>query len=76
MHIDIDDKTKARLSAVAATRNTSPEELGADLLRHAVKYQAERAEDMERLDNMRENGGIPHDEMKSRILNQVTAKDV
>ena len=76
MQINLDDKTKARLSTVAAMKKTSPEAVAAELLRQASKYHAERAEDEQRLANLRETGGIPHDEMMHWLDDLATGQNV
>lgn len=63
MEIHLDEQTKARISDLAAMRNVKPEQLAAEWLAQVSKHQAEGAEDLQRLAGVRDDGGIPHDDM-------------
>ena len=45
-------------------------------MRDAINYHTEKAEDMERLADVKENGGIPHDEMMDWLDDLAAGKNV
>ena len=71
MNIQIDDKTLERLSAQAMIQNTTVENLAAKWLRQASKHHAEKCEDLERLNRMKNNGGVEHGDMMLWLKGQV-----
>ena len=76
MNIQLDDKTIELLAAVAALHNIPTEELAEEWLRDAINYHTEKAEDMERLADVKENGGIAHDEMMDWLDDLAAGKNV
>jgi len=80
MKVQLDDKTKAHLQAMPAHQNHPPELLAAEWLKqvsrqHFVADQT-REEDMERLADMKANGGIDHDDMMDWLDDLAAGKDV
>ncbi len=67
MDIELTKETEANLAAVAALKEMQPEALAAQMLeeqaRRLALFEREKSEDMERLQNMDNNGGIAHDDM-------------
>ncbi len=82
MKIDIDAQTETRLKEIATSGNLTPETLAAEILEQQIKdkdqalYWRERAEDMSRLKNMQQNGGVPHGEMMGWVEDLAAGKDV
>lgn len=72
MDIQLDNETKAQLSALAELHNMST----ADLVAKWVRRESVKAENKKRLNDMKENGGIPHDDMMEWLDNFAAGKAV
>jgi len=80
MDIQLDDNTQARINAAAAHQNIAPDVLAAAWLRSLSKQfeyaDQEQIEDLQRLDNMKRNGGTSHTEMMDWLDDFAAGKDV
>ncbi len=75
MDIQLDDNTRARLSAIAVRRQTSPEAIAAELLRQVSLAHVDQEEDMAKLESMKLDGGVPHDEMMAWLKDLAAGKN-
>lgn len=72
MDIQLDNETIEQLSALAVLHNMSTD----DLVAKWVRREAVKAENLERLKEMKEHGGIPHDEMMNWLDDFAAGKAV
>lgn len=72
MDIQLDNETIEQLSALAVLNNMSTDALVAKW----VRREAVKAENLERLSEMKKNGGIPHDEMMDWLDDLTAGKAV
>ena len=76
MKLDIDDKTEQALIELAELRNVSVPSLLHDFIVKETNYYRERMDDAQRLKNMKQNGGIAHEEMMDWLDDLAVGKDV
>ncbi len=72
MDIQLDNETREQLSALAVLHNMSTD----DLVAKWVRREAVKAENLERLEEMKKNGGIPHNEMMDWLDDLAAGKAV
>ena len=76
MKIDIDAKTQQALTEIAALRNISVDDLLSEFAAKEKRYWEERAEDLARLETMKQRGGITHNDMMTWLEDLAIGKDV
>ncbi len=80
MDIELTKETEANLAAVAALKEMQPEALAAQMLEEQVRrlalFERERTEDMDRLENMKNSGGVAHDDMMNWLEGLSTGKNI
>ncbi len=67
MSLNIDPNIERDLTELAGLQNVSVNALLREFTAEQKRYWKERAEDMARLENAKQNGGVSQDEMKAHF---------
>ncbi len=80
MHIELTKETEAKLAALAELKEMSPEALATQMLEAQAQklamFEREKIDDIKRLESMKNNGGVDHDDMMDWLDDLSAGKDV